>query len=192
MKRNRDFLSKFSKQLNMIIKISRILPNSFYLKLLKLIRSHDNIIAMFIRFLCLKNCAKSCGENVAIFSNVYLFRIHELEIGDNVSIHPLCYIDASGGITIGNDVSIAHNCTILSEEHVHSSLEKNIKDQGCELKSTSIDNNVWIGAGCRILGGSSIKSGAIVASGAVVKNQVKQNSIVGGIPAKLIKERKAL
>ena len=145
---------------------------------------------MFIRLICLKNCAKSCGNNIAVFSSVYLFNIYNLEIGDNVSIHPLCYIDASGGILIGNDVSIAHSCSVLSEEHVYADINKNIKDQGCLLKKTIIENNVWIGAGCRILGGSHIESGSIVAAGAVVKGEVKSNSIVGGIPARLIKERK--
>lgn len=190
MNRKREIIKKYSLFINIIIKISRILPKAFYLKWLKLIRGHDNYIAMFIRFICLKNCVKSCGDNVAVFSNVYLHGIHNLEIGNNVSIHPLCYINASGGVFIGDDVSIAHNTTIMSEEHIYSDLSRNIKDQGCEYRKTIIDSNVWIGAGCRILGGSHIKSGSIIAAGAVVKNKVETNSIVGGVPAKLIKERK--
>jgi acetyltransferase-like isoleucine patch superfamily enzyme len=190
MSRKRDVLEKNAKLIKTFVKVSRILPKGFYIKLLKLIRHHDNYVAMFVRYVCLKNCAKSCGDNVAIFSNVYLHRVHNLEIGDNVSIHPLCYIDASGGITIGSDVSIAHNSTILSEEHNYANLDKNIKDQGCEFRKTIVENNVWIGSGCRILGGSYIGSGSIIAAGAVVKKAVKANSIMGGIPAKMIKERK--
>lgn len=144
---------------------------------------------MFIRYICLKNCAKSCGDNVAVFSSVYLHRIHQLQIGNNVSIHPMCYIDASGGVEIGNDISIAHSSTIISEEHIYSDLIVNIRDQGCEMKKTIIKDNVWIGAGCRILAESKLNSDSIVAAGAVVKNDVKSNSIVGGIPAKIIKER---
>lgn len=190
MARKRQIVEKYSKIINIVIKLSKIFPKSFYIFLLKLIRQHDNYIAMFIRFICLKNCTKSCGNNIAIFSNVYLHRIHNLEIGDNVSIHPMCYIDASGGIKIGSDVSIAHNTTIMSEEHIFSDLDINIKDQGCEYKQTLIEKNVWIGAGCRILAGSIIKSGSIVAAGAVVKGQVAKNIVVGGVPAKIIKERK--
>ncbi|MGH0483244.1 acyltransferase [Bacillus mycoides] len=189
MKRKREIIKKYAVLINLLVKVSKIFPPFFYLRLLKLTRSHDNYIAMLIRYICLKNCAKSCGENVAIFSNVYLHRIHNLEIGDNVSIHPLCYIDASGGIKIDNDVSIAHNSTILSEEHIYSDLEKNIRDQGCEFKKTVIENNVWIGAGSRILGGSTIRSGSIIAAGAVVKKEVRNNTIVGGVPAKKIMER---
>lgn len=190
MKRKREIVQKYSALINWVIRISKVLPRGFYLKFLKLIRHHDNYLAMLLRYICLKNCAKSCGDNVAIFSGVYLLNIHNLEIGSNVSIHPLCYIDASGGIRIGNDVSIAHNTTILSEEHIYSDLNINIKDQGCLQMETIIEDNVWIGAGSRILGGSLIRSGSIVAAGAVVKNEVKSNTIVGGVPAKIIKERK--
>lgn len=189
MKRKREILDKYSKLINFIIKISSILPQKLYLKLLKLIRGYDSNLAIFIRYICIKNCAKSCGNNVAIFSNVYLFNIENLEIGNNVSIHPLTYINASGGIQIGNDVSIAHSCTVMSEEHKYADININIKDQGCEFKKTTIENNVWIGAGSRVLAGSTISAGSIIASGAVVKNKTKYNTIVGGVPAKLIKKR---
>lgn len=189
MKRKREILKEFSTIIKIIIEISRIFPKSFYLILLKLIRHHDNYLAMLIRLICLKNCAKSCGDNIAVFSNVYLKNIRNLEIGNNVSIHPLCYIDSSGGIKIGHDVSIAHNSTILSEEHKFNNIKENIKDQGLEYKQTIIKDNVWIGAGVRILGGSEIETGSIIAAGAVVTRKVEKYSIVGGIPAKLIKKR---
>jgi acetyltransferase-like isoleucine patch superfamily enzyme len=189
LNRKRDLAKKYSWILNLLIKISRILPRRFYLFWLKSIRSHDNHLALLIRYICLKNCVKSCGENVAVFSNVYLYNIHNLVIGNNVSIHPMCYINASGGILIGNDVSIAHSSTIMSEEHNYSDIHSNIKDQGCKFMITTIENNVWISSGVRILGGSQIESGCIIAAGAVVKGQIRTNSIVGGVPAKLIKER---
>lgn len=189
MIRKRNIADKYSWIINGVYKISKILPPKFHLIWLTMIRSHDNYAAMFFRYISLKNCAKSCGENVAIFSNVYFFNINNLEIGYNVSIHPLCYINASGGIRIGNDVSIAHNSTIISEEHNYSDLSVNIKDQGCKFLRTTIENNVWIGSGVRILGGSYIESGSIIAAGAVVKGRVEKNSIVGGVPAKLIKFR---
>lgn len=97
MRRKRDIIKKHKKLIDVIIKISKILPNGFYLIWLKFIRNHNNYIAMFIRYICLKNCAKRCGDNVAVFSNVYLYRIQNLEMGDNVSIHPMCYIDTAGG-----------------------------------------------------------------------------------------------
>lgn len=190
MSRERELLKKYSWLIKLLINAGKLLPRKACLILMKVIRSHDNRLAMLIRYICLKRCAKSCGDNVAVFSNIYLFNIHNLEIGDNVSFHPMCYINASGGIKVGNDVSIAHSSTIMSEEHKYDDLNKNIKDQGFTFKRTTIGDNVWIGAGARILGGSTINSGSIIASGAVVKGNVNKNTIVGGIPAKIIKERK--
>lgn len=188
--RKREILQKHSKVIEKIIKISRVLPKKNYLWILKKIRSKDSYFFMFIRFICLKNCAKSCGDNVAIYSNVYLHRVDKLVIGDNVSIHPMCYIDAGGELIIGDDVSIAHSTSILTEEHIHSDLTIRIKDQGCQFIRTVIHSNVWIGAGARILAGSCIESGSIVGAGAVVTSKVSENEIVGGVPAKLIRERK--
>ena len=188
--RKRDTVEKWSWLIKVIVKLSKILPKRFYVFILRFIRTHDNYVALFIRFICLKNCAKNCGNNVAVFSNVYLRNIHNIEIGDNVSIHPMCYIEGSGGLKIGSDVSIAHNTTIMTEEHIYEDLNVNIKDQGCEHKSTIIESNVWVGAGCRILAGSNLQSGSIVAAGAVVKGNVDKNTIVGGVPAKVIKERR--
>lgn len=189
MSRKRELVNKYSVIIGLIVKISSLFPKRLYIFLYKFIRSHDNYLAMLIRYICLKKCAKSCGENIAIFSNVYLYNIENLEIGNNVSIHPLCYINASGGIKIGNDVSIAHGTTIMSEEHKYENLNVNIKDQGCKHLKTIIEDNVWIGSGAKILGGSHINSGCIVAAGAVVKGIINKNLVVGGIPAKIIKER---
>jgi acetyltransferase-like isoleucine patch superfamily enzyme len=188
--RKRELLVKYKKVINLITKLSKYLPKRFYLRILKVIRNHDNNIAVFIRYICLKRCAKECGDNVAIFSNVYLFNLDKLSIGNNVSIHPLTYIDASGTVTIGSDVSIAHSTTILSEEHNYNDINRNIKDQGYTLKPTNIEDNVWIGAGVRVLAGSNVKTGSIIAAGAVVKDKVYSNTIVGGVPARIIKERK--
>lgn len=189
LSRKRDVLKKYDKFINYIIKLSNYLPINFHLFLLKVMMPFKSNLAIFIRYICLKNCAKSCGDNVAIFSNVYLLNVENLEIGSNVSIHPMCYINAGGGIKIGDDVSIAHGTSILSEEHIYTNAKINIKDQGVEYKETIIENNVWISSGTRILGGAHIKSGSIVAAGAVVKSTVEKDVVVGGVPAKILKER---
>lgn len=187
--RKRVVLKKYRYFVNILIKISNIIPNLFLKKILKITRNWDSLLAIFVRYICLKNICAECGDNVAIFSEVYLLNIDNLKIGDNVSIHPMCYIDATGGITIGNDVSIAHSTTIMSTEHEYSDINVNIKDQGCKNIPVYISNNVWIGAGTRILAGSYINQGSIVGAGAVVKNEIEKNTIVAGVPAKKIKKR---
>jgi acetyltransferase-like isoleucine patch superfamily enzyme len=187
--RRREILKKYETVINIIIIISKMLPRLWYRRVLKTFRNWDSGLAIFIRYICLKNICKECGNNVAIFSGVYLINPEKLMLGDNISIHPMCYIDATGGICIGNDVSIAHSSTVMSTEHLYDNLYVNIKDQGSISKSTIIEENVWIGAGSRLLAGTTVRRGSIIAAGALVKNEVKQYTIVGGVPAKIIRER---
>jgi acetyltransferase-like isoleucine patch superfamily enzyme len=105
-----------------------------------------------------------------------------------VSIHPNCYIDATGQISIGNNVSIAHNTSILSAEHTWGDSGLPIKYNKVELKPVSIENDVWIGCGCRILAGVTISHRVIIAARAVVNCNCKSNTIHGVVPAKLIKK----
>ncbi|MDM5270239.1 acyltransferase [Bacillus wiedmannii] len=188
--RNRDRLKKYKKLIGIFTNVFLLLPKPLVRFILVYNRRNSSKLAMLLNYLCVKKLAKSCGDNVAIFSNVYLLNVENLELGNNISIHPMCYIDANGGIEIKDDVSIAHSTSILSSEHVYDDLAINIKDQGLKLKKTVIENNVWIGAGVRILSGVKIKSGSIVAAGAVVKKEVQNNLIVGGVPAKLLKVRR--
>lgn len=189
MNRKRDIFYKYEKVLLLAVNILKLFPKRLSYTILRMNRLNSSILGIAINYICIKRLAKKCGRNVAIFSNVYLLNIENLSIGDNVSIHPMSYIDAKGKISIGNNVSIAHGSTILSEEHIYSDININIKDQGMIQKKTIIQDNVWIGCGARILAGTEISSGSIVAAGAVVAKNIEENIVVGGVPAKFIKTR---
>ena len=73
--------------------------------------------------------------------------------------------------------------------HNYDNLSINIKDQGHTEKDIIVGNNVWIGFGAQIMSGVTIEDGAIIAAGAVVTKNIKKNEVVGGIPARKIKER---
>jgi len=90
-------------------------------------------------------------------------------------------------IKIGNGVAIAPNCTFVAYSH-HYFIGKKIVDSYIE-GDIIIEDDVLIGAGVTILPGVTIGKGAIVGAGAVVNKDVKSNTIVGGIPAKYIKNR---
>uniref|UniRef100_UPI00263397E1 acyltransferase n=1 Tax=uncultured Flavobacterium sp. TaxID=165435 RepID=UPI00263397E1 len=143
---------------------------------------------LFIRYLLLRNLAKSCGDNVSIQPNVFLFNIHLIKFGNNVSIHPMCYIDGAGEIEIGNDVSIAHSSSILSTNHTWNDVTVPIKYNKETFSKVTIENDVWIGCGCRILAGVTLHQRSVIAAGAVVTTNVESHSVYGGIPAKLIKK----
>lgn len=112
-----------------------------------------------------------------------------IEIGENCSINPYTVLYGHGGLKIGNNVLIAGHCLIIPANHKFENLNIPINSQGESRKGIIIEDNVWIGAGCRILDGVTIGSGSIVAAGAVVNNNVPENSIVGGVPAKIIRTR---
>jgi acetyltransferase-like isoleucine patch superfamily enzyme len=107
-----------------------------------------------------------------------------IKIGKNVFINHACSFLDMGGITIEDDVQIGPRVNLITENHpVDPSKRKHL-----DLKPIHLKRNVWIGAGATILPGVTVGENAIVAAGAVVNKDVGANTIVGGIPAKIIKQ----
>lgn len=115
-----------------------------------------------------------------------------LIVGDNSNIGPSCYIGAFGGIRIGRDVMMATNVVILSEEHNYTDGRVSMKSQGAAGRETVIEDDVWLGARCTILGGAHVGKGAVVAAGALVKGDVEPYSVVAGVPARPVRHRDLL
>lgn len=187
--RGRDKFQKFKPLILGAATALKILPKSVRVKMLVCFRRTKGYKGLVVRYALLKNLAKSCGDNVSVHPDVYLFSVSDLVLGDNVSIHPMSYIDAYGGIDIGSDVSIAHAVTILSTSHTFADRDVPIKDQAVEKKKTVIESNVWIGTKATVLCGITVHSGSVVAAGAVVTHDVPANAVVAGVPARVVKER---
>ncbi len=113
-----------------------------------------------------------------------------IKIGKNCSINPYTVLYGHGNLTIGDNVLIAGHCLIIPANHKFENLDVPINKQGEIRKGIIIEDNVWIGSGCRILDGVTIGTGSIVAAGAVVNKNVEPYTVVGGVPAKEIKKRK--
>ena len=88
-----------------------------------------------------------------------------------------------GGITIEDNVLIAPKVSLLSEGHSLSPVDRQL----LVPRPILIKKNGWIGAGATILPGVTIGENAVVAAGAVVSKDVPANTVVGGVPAKIIK-----
>jgi acetyltransferase-like isoleucine patch superfamily enzyme len=146
------------------------------------------LLGVGFRYILAFRLAKSIGKNVFFGRGVEIKSWKNLEIGSNVSIHKDCYIDAAGGLIIKNDVSIAHNSSILTFEHTWENKDEPIRSNPVKLNSVKIENDVWIGCGCRVLSGVTIGNRAIVAAGAVVSKDIEQGTLAGGVPAKFIKK----
>jgi acetyltransferase-like isoleucine patch superfamily enzyme len=137
-----------------------------------------------IRYLLSQITGNEIDESVAVFTPLYINYGKHITIGKNVFINFNCTLLDLGGITIADNVLIGPNVSILSEGHPVSPIERH----SLIPKSIYIKKNTWIGAGATILQGVTIGENAIVAAGAVVSKDVPDNTIVGGIPAKIIKQ----
>lgn len=113
-----------------------------------------------------------------------------IKMGKECSLNPYSIIHGEGGVTIGNYVRIGSHVNFVSATHVHENFEIPIHYQGTQPKAIIVHDDVWIGGGVTVLGGVTIGKGSIIAAGAVVNKDVIPFSIVGGVPAKLIKMRK--
>jgi acetyltransferase-like isoleucine patch superfamily enzyme len=106
-----------------------------------------------------------------------------LILGKRVFINSGCKFQDQGGLTIGDDVLIGHNVVIATLNHAFSPEHRG----DLEPQPVRIGNRVWVGANATILPGVTIGDGAIVAAGAVVTKDVASRTVVGGVPAKVIK-----
>lgn len=106
-----------------------------------------------------------------------------ITIGKNVFINHACSFLGMGGITIEDNVLIGPKVNLITENHPLSPDDR--KSLVC--KPIVIKRNAWIGAAATILPGVTVGENAVVAAGAVVSTDVLPNTIVGGVPAKFIK-----
>ena len=113
-----------------------------------------------------------------------------LKIGNNVGINHYCFIGVRGDIVIGDNVIFGPRVNVFSENHNYKNLDIPIKNQGVTKDKTIIGSDVWIGANASIMSGVEIGDGCIIAAGAVVTKDIPSYSIVGGVPAKILKNRK--
>jgi len=139
----------------------------------------------------------SIGDNVSILKGTIIECtgvIRELGegliIGNNVGIAQNCFIQVRGNVVIGNNVIFGPNVSIFSENHNFSNPELPVSMQGVSRKGVTVEDGVWIGTRAVILDGVNIGKNSIVAAGSIVTKDVPPYTIVGGIPAKIIKNRK--
>ncbi len=104
-------------------------------------------------------------------------------MGKNVFINHDCTFLDIGGITIEDDVLIGPKVSVITESHPLNPAER----KALFVKPVIIKRNAWIGAGATILPGVTVGENAVVAAGAVVSKDVPANTVVAGIPAKVVK-----
>ena len=113
-----------------------------------------------------------------------------ISIGNNCTIHPYSIVQGGGKIIIGNGVRIASHTSITASNHIYDDSSKMIYLQGESHVGIIIEDDVWIGAGARILDGVTVSKGTVVGAGAVITRSTEPYSVVVGNPGRVIKSRK--
>jgi maltose O-acetyltransferase len=108
-----------------------------------------------------------------------------LRIGERCFISYNVVIDTTAPVTIGDGVSIGHDVTIVTANH--DSSHSAFRAGAVRPEAVTIGNGVWLCAHAKILPGVSIGDGAIVGAGAVVSRDVAAHTLVGGVPARVIR-----
>lgn len=139
----------------------------------------DNVSMGFLTHVDLTGSMKNLGKGIKIGSNVGL--------GSHGH-----YGSGVGGLEIGNDTIIGNYVSFHPENHNYSDLSTPIRLQGVSGKGIKIGNNCWIGAKATFLDGAEIGNGCIIAAGALVKDKFPDNVIIGGVPAKILKNRTSI
>ncbi len=119
-----------------------------------------------------------------------------VEFGENCSVQTGTLIIGSGavgepvGIRIGKNVRIAPFVQMIASDHVFTDVNRPICGQGSKNAPITIEDDVWVAGKVIITAGVTIGTGSVLAAGAVVTKDVPPYSIVGGVPARIIRSRK--
>ena len=137
-----------------------------------------------LRALFSKLIGQPVDDTFGLFPPFYTDCGKNIHLGKHVFINMGCKFQDQGGIFIGDGALIGHNVVLATLNHAMSP-----KDRATMVPaSIPIGRNVWIGANATVLPGVTIGDGAIVAAGAVVTKDVPENTIVGGVPARIIRQ----
>ena len=126
---------------------------------------------------------KPVGEGFRMFSPIFFDYPLNVRIGKNVFINSGCCFQGQGAIEIGDGCQIGHQVVFATIDH---GLEPENRFD-CHIAPIRIGNNVWIGSHATVLKGVTVGDGAIIAAGAVVTKDVPARTVVGGVPAKLLR-----
>ena len=152
---------------------------------------------------------KHIGNNVVFYDAVEVFQPEQVWVGDNVTFYyGVCFQSAGDGIVIGSGshfapycvlygpLEIGEGCCIAAHVvfaavgHSYDDPEQTFASRPGISKKITLEDNVWVGANAVIIQGVRIGTGSIIGAGAVVTKDVEPYSVMGGVPARLIRKRK--
>jgi putative colanic acid biosynthesis acetyltransferase WcaF len=137
-----------------------------------------------VRMAWLRASGATLGTGAAVFWGTTVFNARDLEIGARSVVNFRCVLDARGGLRIGEDVVVASDVQVITGGH-------DVDDEGFRpyFRSVDIGDRVWLASRTTVLAGVQVGEGAVVAACALVTEDVPAFAVVGGVPAKLVRDR---
>lgn len=122
-------------------------------------------------------------ESLRVFPPFYTDFGRNITVGRDVFINACCHFQDHGGVTIGDGCQIGHNVVFATLNHGLSPEDR----QNTYPAPIVLGRNVWVGSNATILQGVTVGDDAVIAAGAVVTKDVEPATVVGGVPAKVIR-----
>lgn len=137
-----------------------------------------------VRNLLSRLFGKTVDESFRVFPPFYTDFGKNITVGKNVFINACCHFQDHGGVSLGDGRQIGHNVVFATLNHGLAPEDR----QTTYPAPITLGKNVWVGSNSTILQGVTIGDNAVVAAGAVVTKDVPENTIVGGVPARIIRK----
>ena len=141
--------------------------------------------------LCLAECVSLYANVRLVLGDVLADSAVGIAIGAGTIVNVGAYLSGEGGLTIGSDVLIGAHAKLLSAGHEIDEGDEIIARNRITRATIVVEDGAWIGAGAIVLEGVRIGRGAVVAAGAVVRSDVPNGMIAAGVPARVIRSRRA-
>ena len=139
----------------------------------------------FLRKALIKASIQKCGAKLRVYGSVRISGHHNVIIGDRCALNHGVMIMARGGVKLGNDVVISPGVILTTD-----SLDNSIKalPRVHTSKPIVIKDGAWIGSRAILLPGVTVGCNAVIAAGSIVREDVPENALVAGVPAKIKKK----
>ena len=197
----------------MFFKVINLIFEEFHHFFIYFLKNIPGFTGTLIRRLYFNSRIKICGKNLSVDRSVMITGFENIQLGNHVQISNHCSLYAhnngkiligdrfgmntnstigaadGGEIIIGNDVMIAQNVVIRASDHEFKDIQIPISQQGHRGGKIVIGDGCWIAANVVITANVEIGEHSIIAAGAVVTSNIEPYSIVGGVPAKLLRKR---
>ena len=145
----------------------------------------DDIVGRRLRRMLMRVLGADLARSATIHGGSYLSRPAHLAMGAGSFVNRNCYLDLAAPVVLGDQVTIGHGTTLVTTRHDIGPTGR--RCAGHTAEPIHIGDGAWLGANVTVLAGVTIGNGAVVAAGALVARDVAANTLVAGVPARVLR-----